>query len=52
MTYFVWTSDLNTGIEIIDSQHRQIVDYINQIHDAIDRNDEGLVLIVLDRLTE
>lgn len=52
MTYFVWTSDLNTGIEVIDSQHRQIVDYINQIHDAIDRNDEGLVLIVLDRLTE
>lgn len=52
MTYLVWTSDLDTGIEVIDSQHRQIVNYINEIHDAIDRNDERLVYNVLDRLTE
>ncbi len=52
MSYFVWTSDLDTGIEVIDSQHRQIVNYINEIHDAIDRSDESLVYSVLDRLTE
>lgn len=52
MTYFVWTSDLDTGIEVIDSQHRQIVNYINEIHDAIDRSDESLVYSVLDHLTE
>ncbi len=26
-----WTKDLNTGIELIDEQHRQIVDFINQL---------------------
>lgn len=29
-----WTNDLNTGIDVIDHQHRQIVDYINQIEAA------------------
>lgn len=27
----IWTTDLDTGIEVIDHQHRQIVDYINQL---------------------
>ncbi len=30
----VWTPDLNTGIDVIDKQHKRIVDYINQLHDA------------------
>lgn len=31
---FVWSADLDTGIEIIDQQHRRIVDYINQLEQA------------------
>jgi hemerythrin len=34
MAYLEWTKDLNTGIDVIDSQHRQIVDYINQLNDV------------------
>ena len=44
----VWTPDLDTGIGVIDKQHRRIVDYINQLHDARTsghkREDLGLVL--------
>lgn len=34
MAHLRWTKNLNTGIEVIDGQHKQIVDYINQLDDA------------------
>lgn len=34
MAYLIWQDNLNTGIEVIDDQHRRIVEYINQLHDA------------------
>jgi len=34
MGKLIWTADLDTGIDVIDKQHRRIVDYINQLHDA------------------
>lgn len=34
MSKFVWTEQLNVGIEVIDQQHRRIVEYINQLEDA------------------
>lgn len=34
MSKFVWTEQLNIGIEVIDQQHRRIVEYINQLDDA------------------
>ena len=30
-----WTKDYNLGIDVIDMQHRRMVDYINEIDDAI-----------------
>ncbi|HEY0720661.1 MAG TPA: bacteriohemerythrin [Gammaproteobacteria bacterium] len=47
MSYLVWTDNLNTGIDVIDTQHRQIIVYINQLHDAKlthDRNEVGQVI--------
>ena len=29
-----WTDDLNTGIDVIDQQHRRIVDFINHLETA------------------
>jgi hemerythrin len=52
MSYFVWDESLNTGIPVIDSQHRRIVDYINQLQDAISTHDEGVVQEILDDLVE
>lgn len=34
MAKLTWSTDLDTGIDVIDKQHRRIVDYINQLHDA------------------
>lgn len=43
-----WTSDLNTGIEPIDQQHRKFVDCINELEVAIRQKDSGAVGRVLD----
>jgi hemerythrin len=34
MAKLLWTEQLSIGIEVIDQQHRRIVDYINQLEDA------------------
>jgi hemerythrin len=34
MSYLVWQDDLNTGIQVIDDQHKRIVDMINSLHQA------------------
>jgi hemerythrin len=35
MTYFIWTNSLNTGVDLIDDDHRQLVGMINALNDAI-----------------
>jgi hemerythrin len=47
-----WTSDLDTGIEAIDQQHRKIVDYINALEVAIRDKDSAATGRVLDGLEE
>ena len=37
MAKYIWTDQLNLGIEVIDQQHRRIVEYINQLDDARSR---------------
>ena len=29
-----WASEYNTGIDVIDEQHKRILDYINEIDDV------------------
>lgn len=48
----VWTSDLNTGIDVIDQQHRSIAEYINQLERAIKQHDRATVGHVLDELVD
>lgn len=47
-----WTEDLNTGIDVIDSQHRRIVDYINQLEEAHRQHNQASVGRVLEDLTD
>jgi hemerythrin len=47
-----WTPDLNLGIEIIDGQHRRIVEYHNRLHEARTRGDRKVVAEVLDGLVD
>jgi hemerythrin len=32
MAHLVWKDELNTGIEVVDNQHKRIVDMINQLN--------------------
>lgn len=41
---------MNTGIDVIDDQHKRIVDYINQLEEAISRKDSRAVGLVMDAL--
>lgn len=52
MSYMKWSSELETGIDVIDNQHRRIVDYINQLHHALEHNSREEVEEVLEQLVE
>jgi hemerythrin len=48
----VWDSKLDTGIEVIDSQHRRIVEYINDLEIAKMKEDKRLVTDVIEQLID
>lgn len=37
----VWTNRLATGIDVIDNQHRRIVDYINELNNMSEQDNHG-----------
>ena len=39
----VWSPEFETGIDIIDSQHRQLFDYLEQVEEAIQAEDPSRV---------
>lgn len=47
-----WSEDLATGIEVIDTQHKRIVDYINQLEGAILQGNRSTVGVVLSELVD
>ena len=47
-----WSSELDTGVEVIDGQHRRIVDYINELQEAKDNLDKEGVHNVIDELVD
>lgn len=52
MAYLTWSPDLDTGIPEIDNQHRQIMEFINRLHDARQRKDKTKVTGVVDDLVD
>lgn len=52
MAHIVWNNELDTGIEVIDKQHRRIVDYINKLHDVQETGDLKQIGEVLDELVD
>lgn len=52
MAFWDWESSMEIGISSIDQQHRQIVEYINTLSEAVTRRDRGAVGDVLDELVK
>jgi hemerythrin len=50
MTHYQWSSDLDTGIEVIDAQHKRLVQYINDLYDAKETGDKKAVVSVINGL--
>ena len=52
MAFLDWSHDLETGINIIDSQHKRIVEYINELHEAQETLDKAKVGDVIGELVD
>ncbi len=52
MAYIRWNSDLDIGIDVIDNQHKRIVEYINKLDQARNDLDKAGISIVLDELVD
>lgn len=52
MTYLHWSSDLETGLESIDGQHRHIVGLINQLNRALVAHELNQLNLILDELID
>lgn len=47
-----WVPDYNTGIDVIDDQHKRILDFINQIDEVSDQTDRAQIKQVLDNIID
>lgn len=47
-----WDSRLDTGIDVIDAQHKRIVDYINDLEIAKIKGDKALTMEVIEQLID
>lgn len=52
MAYIEWKDEYATGIDVIDNQHKRIVDYINQINKAQADKNRALMTEVLINLMD
>jgi hemerythrin len=50
--YFTWQPDFEIGIDVLDAQHKRIVQYINDLHDAMGRNDDDAIRVILDQVVD
>lgn len=52
MQHIQWVSELDTGIQVIDNQHKRIVEYINRLIDTRATRDKEQIAEVLDELVD
>lgn len=48
----IWDNKLDTGIEVIDAQHKRIVAYINQLEVAKETSDKVLAGEIIEQLVD
>ena len=47
-----WVPEYNTGIDVIDDQHKRILDYINEIVEISDGTDRARVKQILNNIID
>ena len=47
-----WQNSFNIGIDVIDAQHRQILEYINILEDILQTHDQSKTADVLNDLID
>lgn len=52
MGHLQWGPDLNTGIDVIDNQHRRIVQFINQLNDVKGSSDRQILGDVIEGMVD
>jgi len=53
MAFFDWDTGLETGLGVIDDQHRKLVGFVNELHEAMrNRTGREAVGAVLDELAK
>jgi hemerythrin len=53
MKNLIWTDNLNTGIDVIDNQHKRIVSYINKLYNVLnEKAEKAAVKEVIDELVD
>lgn len=52
MAYIQWSPELDTGIAVIDEQHKRIVQYINELQGAQEKLDKKAAGDVIDELVD
>ncbi len=52
MAYLDWKDELNTGISVIDGQHKRIVTYINQLHEVSENGENTGVTEIITALVD
>lgn len=52
MQHVEWTPELEIGINVIDTQHRRIVDYINVLIDSSDEDKRDEIALLIDSLVD
>ncbi|HBO4520307.1 TPA: bacteriohemerythrin [Pseudomonas aeruginosa] len=52
MVYLAWQADLDTGIGVIDAQHKRIVEMINQLHEAQGQHNQSILEEVIEELVD
>lgn len=47
-----WIPEYNTGIDVIDDQHKRILDYINEINQAVAKSDRVQIKNIIDNIID
>ncbi|MDR2341703.1 MAG: bacteriohemerythrin [Campylobacteraceae bacterium] len=52
MAYWDWKPSYELGINVIDNQHKRLVEYINELHEAVKTKDKNQITLVLAGITD